>query len=472
MCAFFRKLWTDRRRLMLLGTVFLVNPHVGCVDLLPDFIGALSYLLALRNCQYVSRRFASAIRRFRLYFVLTLLKVPFTVLLFFLTSRFPTETTLFPLFSFSFSLLEWLLIFPAFFELLRGFELLDERRGPFPSCYIEAIPSLSKLAFLFFLVRGLFSFIPDLLYLTDDAAGLSLTSWYPLAAFVSVLPVLVVAYLFYTAMRNFQNTLSRDAQLKGCFLDAFGKANARIASDRDASVKKLGWLFFTLSALFVLDLSVHSWDVLPDFLTPFCLALAFLLLRKKETRVKKTICIALVFSSLFGLTAELAYGLYFCSYDLRALYYLPEAESAYIVVLVLFFLKLAADLSFLWLLKKPLYSAVEGAEDVLFDDAEIHRQEEKNRLARRKIASAFWMSGMLCSVLEAVCVLCNFFPVRYQADIDLITSGETVLPALDFLRPFFFLAALIRFVYTLWAYTRLTDHFRNDGDTTYAYYIS
>ena len=44
-------------------------------------------------------------------------------------------------------------------------------------------------------------------------------------------------------------------------------------------------------------------------------------------------------------------------------------------------------------------------------------------------------------------------------------GGETVLPALDFLRLVFFVVALLRFCYMLWGWGRLSDEVKHKYDT-------
>ncbi len=454
----------------MLGILFLCNPIVSTVDVLPDLVGALFILRALGGFRYLSAYFASAVRSFSFYAVLSFLKLPATALLFFLVNKYPTQTTLFPLFSFTFTILEFLLLFPAFFNLLHGMEQLEARRGPFPSRFFSYIPRLYKITVAFFLVRGILAFLPDLLFLTDDAASSSWTSLYPFAAFFSILPVLVITYLWYTAMKEYKNAFFTDTAVDECIMDGLSHAKKKMAIEKRARKISFGWLLVALSALFMVDLRLNAIDVLSDCFMPLCLLAAIFFLKDTPSLSRR----AFIFggcSFLFSVLADIGYALFFQSFSMRDLYHVPHVETAYLFVMLVFLVKLVFDTLFFLSIRRPLTDIALSSDDIYFEKSVIHRQADKQKAAHHRVISVFTFSFFAVLLMEAITIVSNYFPVRYEADANLIASGEVVLPALDFIYPLFFILALVRFLYMLFARARFTDNARAASDEEENTYI-
>ncbi len=460
-------LGTTQKRFML-SFLFLLNPHIGGFDILPDFIGAFFLWRSVRPLRYVAHYFDRARHYFLLYFFVSLARVPVSALILFLTARYPAQTTLYPLFSLSYGIIDMLCLLPALLHYVRGYTFFAERRGPF--AYAVKLPSLSKLFTVFFLMRTALGFLPDLVFLTDDAAGTSYTGLYALLVFLSLLPCLVCAYMLYMSMKETIGLLCTEKAEAAAFAER-EPHEARALRERKIFFLSFAWLTLALSALFCIDFHSFGIDLLPDTLMPVCLFLSLYLFGKfralqygsTELVARKSALLCLA-SLALSLVSGIAYGLFFGTYDLRDVYYDQTAETLCICVVALITVKAVLDALALWSLRPMLMDMASNEAGAYIEESAVHRQRDKNKKELSRIVSLFTWSGVAVSALEAITAVCNLFPVRYDASDKYVAGGETVLPALDFLRVIFFLIALLRFAYMLWGWGRLSDEVKHKYD--------
>lgn len=462
-------LGTTQKRFML-AFLLLLNPHIGGFDILPDFIGAFFLWRSVRPLRYVAHYFDRARHYFLLYFFVSCARVPASALILFLTARYPAQTTLYPLFSLSFGIIDMLCLLPAILNYVRAYTFFAERRGPF--AYAEKLPSLTKLMTVFFLLRTLLGFLPDLVFLSDDAAGTSYTGFYPLLVLLSFLPCLISAYMLYMRMKETVTLLSCEEVARAAFAER-EPHEARALRERKIFLLSFAWLSLALSALFYIDFHSHGMDLLSDILTPVCLLVSlylfgkFLTLRDGDRRTligKKPMMLCLA-SLVLSLAADLAYGLFFGTYDLRDVYYDQTAEALCAVVVSVVAVKAILDVLTLLSIRPLLRSMALEEAGAYVEESAIHRVRDKNKRELSRIVTVFTFSGIALAVTETLTVLCNLFPIRYDASDKYVAGGETVLPALDFLRLVFFVVALLRFCYMLWGWGRLSDEVKHKYDT-------
>lgn len=106
---------------ILAGMVFLFNPHINIIDVLPDVIGYILILEGLFKISDLERNLLSARKRFVKLAWLSAVK--FSCIL--LTPIF--DETLYLIFTFCFGILEMMWMIPAFIDLFAGIAFLEER---------------------------------------------------------------------------------------------------------------------------------------------------------------------------------------------------------------------------------------------------------------------------------------------------------------------------------------------------------
>ena len=461
-------LGTAQKRFML-AFLCLLNPHIGGFDLLPDAIGAFFLWRSVRPLRYVAHYFDRARHYFLLYFFVSCARVPASALILFLAVRYPAQTTLYPLFSLSYGIIDMLCLLPALLHYVRGYTFLAERRGPF--AYVSKLPSLARLMTVFFLLRTLLGFLPDLVFLTDDAAGTSYTGFYPLLVLLSFLPCLVCAYMLYMRMKETVFLLCTEEVASAAFAER-EPHEARARREKKIFFLSFAWLSLALSALFCIDFHSFGIDLLPDMLTPAFLLLTLFLFGKFRAlqygdtvlfpKKSALLCLA---SLLVSLAAFISHALFFGTYDLRDVYYDPTAETLCICVTAIILIKVILDVLSLLSLRPMLLHMARSEAGAYVEESVIHRVRDQSKRELSRIVTVLTVSFVAVAALEALTSLCNLFPIRYDASDKYVAGGETVLPALDFLRVVFFLLALLRFAYALWGWGRLSDEVKHKYDT-------
>ncbi len=451
-----------KKRLALLpiAAFFFANPHVSAIDVLPDFVGVLMLIYMFAPLAHLSPYMQTALKSFKKAAVYTFLRIPATALLIFLYVKYPIQTTLFPVFSLSFLVLDCIFVIPPFFHLCHAFENCDEEHRLFGKGFSKALSAFSHQCPFILALRGLLPFLPDLLLLTDDSAGKSLVGFYPFAAIFALLPSLILAYLFFVSLRA----------LKPFLLDASDELDRLVAPykelmsrEKKVSLIRFGWLLVLLFALCQADIHLNSIDFAPDALIPVFVILALFFFGRAGALPRPMQKKAALYSLILflpALASDIAYPLFFGTYDWRDIYYSAKAEGLYIVVLAIFACKIIIELLLLYALYRPLLHMATEETGSYIDNSPIRRQEEKNRRSLARIIRIFCISGAVGALLELANMLCSLFPIAYPADKNHVSGGETVLPALDFLGTLLTALMLLRFAYMIFSYFRIMEETR------------
>lgn len=114
---------------LIAAALFLFNPDIALVDVLPDFIGYILIALALRFVRDLSPHFENAWRKFRLLALVTGLKFASLFWVMGGISNAQEKPTMMLLLSFCFSILELGWGIPAWRELIEGFILHAQTSG-------------------------------------------------------------------------------------------------------------------------------------------------------------------------------------------------------------------------------------------------------------------------------------------------------------------------------------------------------
>ncbi len=106
---------------MIVGCIFLFNPFINIIDVLPDFIGYLFIMKALSELSDLERNIRNARARFKSAMWVSLVKCA----LIFASMIF--DSTWYLILTFSFGILESMYLIPAFIDLFYGISYLEGR---------------------------------------------------------------------------------------------------------------------------------------------------------------------------------------------------------------------------------------------------------------------------------------------------------------------------------------------------------
>ena len=118
---------------MIVGCIFLFNPFINIIDILPDFIGYLFIMRAISELSDLERNIRNARVRFKAAMWVSLVKcaLVFASMIF--------DSTWYLILTFSFGVLESMYLIPAFIDLFYGISYLEERYTDHKSRF-EALP--------------------------------------------------------------------------------------------------------------------------------------------------------------------------------------------------------------------------------------------------------------------------------------------------------------------------------------------
>ncbi len=123
---------------MIVGCIFLFNPFINIIDILPDFIGYLFIMRALAEISDLERNIRNARARFKAAMWVSLVKcaLVFASMIF--------DSTWYLILTFSFGILESMYLIPAFMDLFYGISYLEERYTDHKSRF-DALPQFGGL---------------------------------------------------------------------------------------------------------------------------------------------------------------------------------------------------------------------------------------------------------------------------------------------------------------------------------------
>lgn len=297
--------------LLIAGMVFLFNPTVNLIDLLPDAIGYALLMLALRYTAEVFPHFDAARRGFRTLFWINVAKIPAASLMLNIAAGNPTERTIITIFALAFAIVEWIFLIPALRALLEGFTYLGVREGirsAITLCKSERFLDVTTvLVLIFFFFKGACTFLPEMVFVPTEFRNGSITPsafnpatlYMPLAlltalavlAFGGVCLILVVIYLI---------GMKRDGAMKQLLEDKAAVVTPALRAGADVRRKNLFFIFLLAGFFFAIDMPLNNVDVLPDYVAAALFFAAFLMADKGKAAL-----LGKIFAPIYGVCAIL-----------------------------------------------------------------------------------------------------------------------------------------------------------------------
>lgn len=297
--------------LLILGFVFLANPNVNIIDILPDAIGCLCIVAALFKVGDLSSEMGEAKRAFLTLFWITLSKLPAFAAMLWITGTNVDESSIRLVFAFCYAALEvvfgiraFTLLFDAFAYIgtrHEGGEFLyyrvvrPERQKPLKNGKVKVIPAriwrletLSRATSLFFIVKAAMYTLPEITTLSSQNSlgditpeGLAFANFYPLLAAFAVVVALVFGIVWLCRICAYTRRIAREK--------AFWK---KLYTEYEGTVLPRGGIFtmrrtyvFTLlvsaAALFSVDLYLDQINCLPDFISAILFFIAACVIAKE-----------------------------------------------------------------------------------------------------------------------------------------------------------------------------------------------
>ena len=193
-----------KKKYFVLAALFLFNPLISIIDILPDFIGYYFLLRAFTPTSYIFDNASDLYDSIKRMMIIGIAKF-FSVLLLFVT-----DTTMALVLSFTFAVLEILYGLGMFTKL---FDVTSYIRLRYDSTTKTAVAEKVKVFSIFFLIaKVVLASMPDLTVLTigsSDLGKVNLTRFRPLLFIASAFIMAVIGIIWFSKfVRFFKNAFS------------------------------------------------------------------------------------------------------------------------------------------------------------------------------------------------------------------------------------------------------------------------
>lgn len=329
-----------------LSLIFLFNPNIAVIDVLPDFIGYIFLCIFLTNLADINETLSNALIGFKRLIFLDAAKIISILWIFGMSVTSERNSSLL-LWSFAFGVLEMIFVIPAFLNLFKGLEELGNahdntsvvgyKRGRrSKKSYTE---KMRRVTVAFVAVKAVFSFLPELADLTsteyyENEGLLNLYRYIGIMRFLAFIPVLVLGIIWIIKCVAYFKRIDMDS----VFCMALEKSYAEgVAVKKGIFVRRnitLAFVILITAFVFSFDFRLESINILPDFISGILLAVFFAVISKKTSVNKKT---PIVLSVLYAILAFAAYLLeisFFDKYYYGAIYRSEEAMTAFVIMAV------------------------------------------------------------------------------------------------------------------------------------------
>ena len=281
---------------VIAGFVFLANPYIDMLDILPDFIGYLLILAGISRMAKLDDRLTLAAQKLTYLAVLSVLR------LFAFAYFLSYDSTMTLLLTFSFGVAEVILILVCFSDFFGGIEYLLRRYEGYKA--LSLISNIKFLTLVFYIIKIVLCVLPDTIAIleveaaTDISASpvyMEIVGYKEYAIMLFALIVLILGIWWYREILKYFKAINEDAQ----FLSALEKAyKEQVSTEREPSKVTCIRLSFILTALglvFYVDIFASMIDILPDFVAALLMWGGVIALRKAGKKLNIFFVLAFAF---------------------------------------------------------------------------------------------------------------------------------------------------------------------------------
>lgn len=335
-----------------LGIIFLFNPNINVVDLLPDFIGCMLIISGLCQIRDISDSLEDARVNFLRMFWLSLSHIPAFFLMVSISANYLNEKTSILVFSFVYSVLEFVLLNNAMTSLIDGFEYIGERHDG-DCCFYLAHKSGRKtgisrirafVTFTLFLVKAM-TVAPNLVYLFDTSLGYGVVTNPYVINPIQFIGSLTVFAFIPALLFAIPWTIKTYCYIKGISRDAdFIKRLDSVLSERSVEnapiykYRRMSTLVILMcvGVAFSMDFMVDEFNIIPDLFAAVMFVVCAVFMIKKFSGVSRLLLpLTLIYAAAECAMLLIAtnFSLHFSFSDVGRVVEADGIFGAYIIVL-------------------------------------------------------------------------------------------------------------------------------------------
>ncbi|MBO5967346.1 MAG: hypothetical protein J6S14_02475 [Clostridia bacterium] len=347
-----------------ISAIFLFNPDVAIIDVLPDFIGYTLLAIALRFARDLSPHFENAWRKFRILAVMTFFKTLSLLWVFGGLTSAQERPTMMLLLSFCFCLCELIWGIPAWRSLIEGFILHSQTSGgEYPLIEKGAKSyrpgknisySFRDFTVFFMIAKAFFSNIAEFAVLSNHSYDDTAFDWYRFIGLyraVAIFAGAVIGIIWLVRAIIYFRGILCDSVLISSMKEKYETTvlpNTGLFVRRDIAFV-LGIL--AIAVLTTADLYLDDVNIISDTLTALLLAWTFIKMKPYYKNYKLGVILSAVYGVFTVVGSRLSYNFVTDSFPTKTwentkvfrefitMYPVRVAEAALLFVTVFYALK-------------------------------------------------------------------------------------------------------------------------------------
>lgn len=394
--------------LIAASLIFLFNPDVSIIDVLPDFIGYIMMTVGLSQLAMLNGDLESAYEKFKKMIIVGLCKPVALFLLYgvFDSSEHASGSLLF---AFSFAVIELIFLIPAYVALFDGVIYLSGRRGgktAFKPCGKKTLGEKAKsFSIVFVIAKAACALLPETLALTTteytDGITMYLYNFIGHFRVIFLIISLVFGIIWLCRTRKFFKAIKNEKEFIESLTESFKETlRTREGVFIQRNIYR-GFLVLIAGAILCVDLHLPDYNYIPDVLAALAIGIGAYMLGKYLAGAKKTM-IASGFYFVLSAIGSVIRVMFLEEFGFfTAVNYKEEAFFMFIEMVAVTVLENIVFLIVVALVLLMLRDAVNK-----YTGAEITNEENLKNVrltsAQRSLCTKLYVTGAL-AVVAAVC---------------------------------------------------------------------
>ncbi len=419
----------------ILAAIFLFNPNINIVDLLPDFVGYFLLYTSLAKLSDLVPHFDEARDRFHKLFWITLSKLPATFIMLSISSQNTAERPIVAVFSLAYAILELIYIYPAFTALFEGFEYLETRFGN-EVAEKKSMRAPAKITAVFFSVKMIACTLPEF-SLTSVADILgdvnykpNIARFYPYFAALGAIVAIIFGIVWMIKFIKFIRYIARSRTIEFSLSSSYIEKQERLRQVNSYRLVCLSMSLMTLATLFGIDLFLDNTNYLPDvFSALLFIASGVVMLRfTKKAQLPVIVGILYVFSSLCTMFTQHNFH---ASYDYTDISKITAADYAYDLVIISAFIEFLISVALFFSVAYCVASFVKdttgspnSSDSAIRYNAELHKSLKTQAYIMAALGSIASVSKVVYLYLLSFTEKVEMIPEYSHAPVTMLQYGE------------------------------------------------
>ncbi len=435
--------------LLVLCLVFLFNPNINIVDLLPDFVAYFILARMLERPADSAPYFEEARAACLKLAWITLAKFPAFLFIIFVRSRNTFDRDIFPMVTLVFSILEAIFLIGLISNIASALFHLGERSDaaslitPFATGKsgkrTMRPEELRSYSIMFVICKALLTALPEFLMLSTTTSDgtlrpAPLMRYYPASLLAAIALVLIIGGIWLSRALKYAKCVTEEGEFTNA-LSLLASADAENRFETKTKLRRLNYGFLLLIISSFLSFRLAFRETSDINILPGIFAAGFLLLAlyKFKPFVKMSLKPSLISGGIYSLLSLVSIGFaisFHDKYSYSSLISSAEAKSAYTPLIVFSVLELLSLFALLLFFVKFMHAFIEENTGILPSDEAYTKSSQENHRELKIKCNIMAVLAALLGIAKCVDVILSYNVKIIYSDVNnaLIPIETSPLP--------------------------------------------